>query len=119
MHLSDVVLQVEGRGEVSLAVVPRADQHRLVGRVDPFVPLQSVAVPERLLARLAGEGGFRARRGEEKQNPNRTLEKVHGTAWRQFCRLRHSTQVPGCLSMCFWSLLQVYSSAWQLARGQR
>lgn len=53
VHLPDVVLQVEGRGEVGLAVVPGANQDRLVGRVGPFVPPQCVRFLERLLTHFA------------------------------------------------------------------
>lgn len=55
VHLADVVLQVKGRGEVGLAVVPGANQHGLMGRVDPFVPPQSVRFLKHLLTHLACE----------------------------------------------------------------
>lgn len=57
MHLADVVLQVEGGGEVGLAVVPRANQHGLVGGVDALVPPQGVHLLELLLTRLACKCG--------------------------------------------------------------
>lgn len=53
VHLADVVLQVKGRGEVGLAVLPRANQHGLMGSVDPFVPPQRLRFLEHLLAHLA------------------------------------------------------------------
>lgn len=58
VHLADVVLQVKGRREVGLAVVPRANQHRLMGSVDPFVPPQSIRFLKHLLTHLACECGY-------------------------------------------------------------
>lgn len=52
MHLTDVVLQVEGCREVGLAVVPGANQHRLMGSVGPFVPPHSICFLEHLLTHL-------------------------------------------------------------------
>lgn len=52
MHLADVVLQVEGRGEVGLAVISRANQHWLMGSVDPLVPAQRIPFLKRLLTGL-------------------------------------------------------------------
>lgn len=57
VHLADVVLQVERGGEVGLAVVPRANQHGLVGGVDALVPPQGVHLLELLLTRLACKRG--------------------------------------------------------------
>ncbi len=58
VHLADVVLQVKGGREVGLAVVPRTNQHRLMGSVDPFVPSQSIRFLKHLLAHLARERGY-------------------------------------------------------------
>lgn len=57
VHLADVVLQVKGRGEVGGAVLPGANQHRLLGGVDPLVSTQQVQFREHLLAGAAGERG--------------------------------------------------------------
>lgn len=57
MHLADVVLQVEGGGEVGLAVAAGAHQHGLVRGVGVLVPAQGVGLLELLLAGLAGECG--------------------------------------------------------------
>lgn len=67
MHLADVVLQVEGGGEVGLAVAAGAHQHGLVRGVGVLVPAQGVGLLELLLACLACErvcwrgGGGRVR----------------------------------------------------------
>lgn len=61
VHLADVVLQVERGGEVGLAVVPRANQHGLVGGVDALVPPQGVHLLELLLTRLACKCGYKIR----------------------------------------------------------
>lgn len=53
MHLADVVLQVKGRREVGLAVVPGTDQHGLMGSVDPFVSPQRIRFLKHLLAHFA------------------------------------------------------------------
>lgn len=57
MHLADVVLQVKGCREVSLALVPGTNQHGLMGSVDAFVPPQSIRFLKHLLTRLACECG--------------------------------------------------------------
>lgn len=57
MHLADVVLQVKGRREVGLAVVPRTNQYGLMGGVDPSVPPQTIHFLKHLLAHLAREHG--------------------------------------------------------------
>lgn len=53
VNLANVVLQVEGGGEVGLAVLLGTDQHRLVGRMDPFVPPQRIHFLKLLLADFA------------------------------------------------------------------
>lgn len=57
VNFADVVLQVEGRGEIGLAVVSGAHQHGLQGRVFPFVLPKSVRLLELLLAHGARERG--------------------------------------------------------------
>lgn len=57
MHLADVVLQVEGGGEVGLAVAAGAHQHRFVRGVSVLVPAQGVGLLELLLACLACKCG--------------------------------------------------------------
>lgn len=57
MHFANVVLQIEGCGEVGLAVLPRANQHRLVRRVDPLVSPQRIHFLEGLLADVTRERG--------------------------------------------------------------
>ena len=59
VNFADVVLQVEGGGEVGLAVVSGTRQHRFMGSVDPFVPPQSVHLLEHLLARAARMCGWK------------------------------------------------------------
>lgn len=54
---ADVVLQVEGGGEVGLAVLSGAHQHGLVGGVEALVSAQHVQLLELLLALFAGERG--------------------------------------------------------------
>lgn len=53
VHFANVMLQVKGRREVGLAVVPGTHQHRLMGSVDPFVPPQSIQFLKHLLTHLA------------------------------------------------------------------
>lgn len=57
MHLADVVLQVEGGGEVGLAVAAGAHQHRFVRGVSVLVPAQGVGLLKLLLACLACKCG--------------------------------------------------------------
>ena len=53
--LADVVLQVEGGGEVGLAALLRAQQHGLLQRVGALVAPQRVSLLELLLAHGARE----------------------------------------------------------------
>lgn len=55
VHCADVVLQVEGGGEVGLAVRPRTHQHGLVGGVEALVSAQHVTLLKLLVAEFAGE----------------------------------------------------------------
>lgn len=57
VHLADVVLQVKRCGEVGLTVLPGANQHRLLGGVDPLVPTQQIHLLEHLLACPARKRG--------------------------------------------------------------
>lgn len=57
VHFADVVLQVKGGGEIRLALVSGAHQHRLQGGVFPFVMPQRVCLLEHLLAHRARERG--------------------------------------------------------------
>lgn len=57
VHLADVVLQVKCCGEVGLTVLPGANQHRLLGSMDPLVPSQQIHFLEHLLARPACKRG--------------------------------------------------------------
>lgn len=52
VHLADVVLQVKCCGKVGLTVPPGANQHRLVGSMDPLVPTQQIHFLEHLLTCL-------------------------------------------------------------------
>lgn len=54
VDFADVVLQVEGGGEVRLAAVARTQQHGLLQRVCAPVSPQSAAFHKRLLTRGAG-----------------------------------------------------------------
>lgn len=74
VDLADVVLQVEGGGEVGLAVVPRTHQHRLVGGVEPLVAPHSVHLLELLLADLAGKGGCKKHTREENTSNQQFVE---------------------------------------------
>lgn len=59
MHLADVVLQVKCCGKVGLAVFPGANQHRLVGSMNPLVPSQLIPLLEHFLTHLARKPGCR------------------------------------------------------------
>lgn len=60
--LADVVLQVEGSGEVGLAATAGAQQDRLLQGVGSLVSTQRVHMLKHLLAQLTGECGCRDRR---------------------------------------------------------
>lgn len=95
VHLADVVLQVKGGREVGLAVVPRTNQHRLMGSVDPFVPSQSIRFLEHLLTHLARERGCNT----FKMQDTKVLFKMTDD-YQQFSCMT-TTYLPGCLAMCF------------------
>lgn len=57
VDFADVVLEVEGGGEVRLAAVARTQQHGFLQRVSALVPPQSVTLHKRLLTRGAGVRG--------------------------------------------------------------
>lgn len=63
VHFADVVLQVEGGGEVRLAAIARTQQHRFLQRVSALVSPQSITLYKRLLTRGAGVRGWREREG--------------------------------------------------------
>lgn len=76
MHLADVVLQVEGGGEVGLTVLLGANQHRLLGSVDPLVPPQQIHFLEHLLACPACKSGCSE---ESKDLDRRSFYSDHNT----------------------------------------
>lgn len=59
MHLADVVLQIKCCGKVGLTVSPGANQHRLVGSMDPLVPTQQFHFLEHLLTCLTRVSGWK------------------------------------------------------------
>lgn len=59
VHLADVVLQVKCCGKVGLTVFPGANQHRLVGSMNPLVPSQQIHLLEHLLTHLTRKPGCR------------------------------------------------------------
>ena len=57
MHFADVVLQIEGGGEIGLAAWAWTQQHGLLQGVSSLVSPQSILLVEHLLALFTGECG--------------------------------------------------------------
>lgn len=104
VHLADVMLQVEGGGEVGLAVAAGAHQHGFVRGVSALVSAQGVGPLELLLACLAREHGCR--------------EEGEGGGWGrasavvEFRRVQQKESKP-FISSPGWSIDDLARMTWQ------
>lgn len=118
VDFADVVLQVEGGGEVRLAAISRTQQHRFMQSVSALVSPQIVTFHKHLLTHGAGVWGWTQTHhmylhwsAEKIYTLNHHLKLYHLGA-----RARDS---PGCVAACFCNLAHVCSTTGHCRWGQQ